>query len=751
MTDPQQAPIFIHSLFRSGSTWLFDRFRRSLAGYWCYQEPFHEFLINLKDRPEDVLAIHQQTSQELRHPALNKPYFYEFHAVREHIAASFAKCISFDSFFDATCCPAFADYVGKLITHAPARPVLQCCRSFGRIAFLQQQFGGAHLHLWRNPRDQWWSYQINDYFDITGLAILNAERVPEVVAQLREVVGFVPIHRDTFAEEYALLAKFPLDAEQRYLTFYVLWLYSLLENRRHGCCDLNIDRLSQDQGYCAEAATRLAALGVPGVDLGQCAVPQTQFEPSEIDYFEKIEQRARALFLAAGHAADDIAAAHEMQQAAAPAPSGSAQSGRRAAFAARQVAQQYTNRMAKGFAALYVNEGSSGTGDSGRVHDADMEVEHATLMRLEETLVRLSDERGSVSTLLEQQQHWVEKWHMGSSEAQAALTAVTAELQRLRAEAAHVRQSSEESQVLAATLRQQLDHERARSLGAASRLGELDREIGALRAELSAIAMRHKTEMTAALFEQQQVLTAAWHPQLEREREKAKSAGIQSAALQIRLEHLQSALDSAQAHEAGARSQLDTERVLRSEVEQRAGVLERQNTELRARYSAVEHAHTQVVAQLAMVRAQLAVMLTSRSWRLTAPLRWVRFQIGLLRSQGLASRLRSLFKKLARALLGRMFRWLETRPRLRRAGAALARRLGLEARLRSLYRHWWLPSMRAAGEPVAAGVTANTDLSAPRSAIEGQTPAQGAPMLSPRARQIKTWLDAARRSHLGGP
>lgn len=719
MTDPQQAPIFIHSLFRSGSTWLFDRFRRSLAGYWCYQEPFHEFLINLKDRPEDVLAIHQQISQELRHPALNKPYFYEFHAVREHIAASFAKCISFDSFFDATCCPAFADYVGKLITHAPARPVLQCCRSFGRIAFLQQQFGGVHLHLWRNPRDQWWSYQINDYFDITGLAILNAERVPDVVAQLREVVGFVPIHRDTFAEEYALLAKFPLDAEQRYLTFYVLWLYSLLENRRHDCCDLNIDRLSQDQGYCAQAVTRLAALGVPGVDLGQCAVPQTQFEPSEIDYFEKIEQRARALFLAAGHAADDIAVAHEMQQAAAPAPSGSAQSGRRAAFAARQVAQQYTNRMAKGFAALHVNEGSSGTGDSGRVHDADMEVEHATLMRLEETLVRLGE--------------------------------LDREKQALRIEGVQIRDQLEESRSLAASLRQQFEHEREQTRAALQRIGELDREIGALRAELSAIAMRHKIEMTAALFEQQQVLTAAWHPQLEREREKAKSVGIQSAALQIRLEHLQSVLDAAQAHEASARSQLDTERVLRSEVEQRAGVLERQNTELRARYSAVEHAHTQVVAQLAMVRAQLAVMLTSRSWRLTAPLRWVRFQIGLLRSQGLASRLRSLFKKLARALLGRMFRWLETRPRLRRAGAALARRLGLDARLRSLYRHWWLPSMRAAGEPVAAGVMANADLSAPRSAIEGQTPAQGAPILSPRARQIKTWLDAARRSHLGGP
>jgi hypothetical protein len=43
-------PIFVHSLFRSGSTYLFEVFRRSPDGYWCYQEPLNEHLRHARDR-----------------------------------------------------------------------------------------------------------------------------------------------------------------------------------------------------------------------------------------------------------------------------------------------------------------------------------------------------------------------------------------------------------------------------------------------------------------------------------------------------------------------------------------------------------------------------------------------------------------------------------------------------------------------------------------------------------------------------
>src|SRR5271156_621804 len=93
-TANAQSPIFIHSLFRAGSTWLFDRFRRSNAGYWCYQEPFHEVLLHLQENPDKVLGVWREMGASMRHPDLEKPYFLEVHTIREALNGAFQKCIS---------------------------------------------------------------------------------------------------------------------------------------------------------------------------------------------------------------------------------------------------------------------------------------------------------------------------------------------------------------------------------------------------------------------------------------------------------------------------------------------------------------------------------------------------------------------------------------------------------------------------------------------------------------------------------
>lgn len=292
----RQEPIFIHSLFRSGSTWIFDRFRHAGSGYWCYQEPFNETLSKLKDSPESVLEIHEDTSSVLRHPKLEQPYFYEFHAIREHIGNSFQKCISYDCFFDTTICPAFDEYTTTLIHYAKGRPVLQCCRSFGRVAHLKQQFGGVHIHLWRNPWDQWWSYQINGYFDTANLAIINAINPPQIITLLRAELGLEEVRDIRFDQEYQYFQRVSLDAKSRYLIFYVLWLYSLIENRPLSDCDINIDRLSADPDYLQSISEELKYLGIQGLDLSNCHIPMAVYTEEDRAFFEPIEQRAHKLF-----------------------------------------------------------------------------------------------------------------------------------------------------------------------------------------------------------------------------------------------------------------------------------------------------------------------------------------------------------------------------------------------------------------------------------------------------------------------
>ncbi|HUZ63582.1 MAG TPA: hypothetical protein VMU82_07700 [Acetobacteraceae bacterium] len=318
MPDHAQGPIFIHSLFRSGSTWLFARFRSADAGYWCYQEPFHEKLSELTDEPQSLLSVHHRMADDLRHPRLEQPYFQEFYQIRADIGSTFCDCISFDSFFDPSTCPAFDEYTARLIRFAKGRPVLQCCRSFGRVSHLRQRHGGIHLHLWRNPWDQWWSYHINEYFSATNLAILNARNPPRLILALREAVGFDEFHKNTFREEYPKLVEYPLQPEDEYFIFYSLWLYSMIEN--HEICDgdLNIDCLSTDDDYAKNLHVRLENLGITGIDLSGCSVPQASFGPQDEAFFAKAEARAEQLFAAAGYEPLRLRAVQEKRNAARP-------------------------------------------------------------------------------------------------------------------------------------------------------------------------------------------------------------------------------------------------------------------------------------------------------------------------------------------------------------------------------------------------------------------------------------------------
>lgn len=337
-------PIFIHSLFRSGSTWLFDVFRRANAGYWCYQEPFHENLSLLASDPESVLSYHEEVARSLRHPGLNQPYFYEIHALRAHVGDSFQSCISYRSFFDTTACPALDDYTSRLIRHAKGRPVLQCCRSFGRVAHLRQRHGGVHIHLWRNPRDQWWSYQTNDYFDTTSLAILHAQNPPAVIGLLRQELGVDAAFLLDHEDDFAALGQIPVSFEHRYLAFYGLWLYSLIENRPHADVDVNIDQLTADVEYRARVMALLEDSGITGLDFSTCAVPQAQFGPEDHEFFRDVERRVHQLFTIAGYDIVVLRGAIEQQAAAQPNPALSRDAAIRDAMRSRGIARRYAHR-----------------------------------------------------------------------------------------------------------------------------------------------------------------------------------------------------------------------------------------------------------------------------------------------------------------------------------------------------------------------------------------------------------------------
>ena len=294
-------PIFIHSLFRSGSTYLFNAFRRSDRGYWCYQEPLNEHVRHVTQAPERLLDLDSGHSALLRHPVLQKPYFWEFYEVRDAIAPYFKKELSYDWFFAKTGEPAFDDtlaYFRALIEAARGRPMLQCCRTFGRARALREALGGVHLHLWRNPRDQWWSYQVSEYFDATTLLILNAQEVPRVLADVKTTCGIKSFHANEIDSEFSWAVGHRLASRESYRAFYALWLYSMLESEAAASLSINIDALSSSPQYRNIIFEALNRQEVLGLDFSDCNIAHATFDAKETTFFQAIEDDIHQLFAA---------------------------------------------------------------------------------------------------------------------------------------------------------------------------------------------------------------------------------------------------------------------------------------------------------------------------------------------------------------------------------------------------------------------------------------------------------------------
>lgn len=122
--------------------------------------------------------------------------------------------------------------------------------------------------------------------------------------------------------------------------------------------------------------------------------------------------------------------------------------------------------------------------------------------------------------------------------------------------------------------------------------------------------------------------------------------------------------------------------------------------------------------ELRDLQATLEAVLNSRSWRVTAPMRWLGLQACLLRDHGVRARARAVASRGNRSLIA----FIDERPRLRTGLARWGRRLGLGRPLIGLYRLL---------KGIGAGLQ-NAHVSAPG----GTNDARTAQQLSPRGRHI---------------
>ena len=258
-----QSPIFIHSLFRAGSTYLFNVFRRSDVGYWCYQEPLHEMALFSRDEPEQLLKGFGENEMRLnRHPLMDIPYFQELYDTWPAWKEALSAFAVYNGYFAPPNADIGIPFWRALIDVAQGRPVLQECRTAGRIGVIKDQLGGYHIYLWRNPWDQWWSYKVTPYFDVVNQIIINAPYSPPAVHALRAALGFEAYAGDDLGEALAHFSAKPLTSEESYLVFYLLWCLGLQAGAKHAHLMLNIDRLSDSPTYRGKMQAHLAKAGI---------------------------------------------------------------------------------------------------------------------------------------------------------------------------------------------------------------------------------------------------------------------------------------------------------------------------------------------------------------------------------------------------------------------------------------------------------------------------------------------------------
>lgn len=240
-------PIFIHSLFREAGCYFLEKFRDLGPAYACYRDPFG--------------AGHGQ-------------YFVP----------------------DAAPLPAAQlTSLSALLWEAPGRPVLQLRRSAGRMQALRRHFRGIHIHLWHEPRAQWWSCRIAAHFDRSVRRIYAAPHLPEA---LRRTAATVELGAHTGR---------PLDPADNYRLFYALWLDAWLRLCAHANLTISLDHLTTSRFQNLRCCARLSELTGCAIDLSDARSRGLVLTREEEAFYAEQESAVNDVFIASGCAsAQDI-------------------------------------------------------------------------------------------------------------------------------------------------------------------------------------------------------------------------------------------------------------------------------------------------------------------------------------------------------------------------------------------------------------------------------------------------------------
>ncbi|TAK43822.1 MAG: hypothetical protein EPO27_14120 [Betaproteobacteria bacterium] len=258
-------PIFLHSGWRSGSTYLWNKFRR-IDRFVAFYEPFNEILASVTAERARTLSTLSWSGSN--HPELDRPYFAEYGPLIDVAGVrGYRESFALTNYFrNDTDLEDQHDYLSGLLDHAASVgkvAVLGFVRSVGRVRWLRRRFDAVHILLIRDPVQQWASGHLqrihhgNPYFHLMPYMILG--QAPECAARVgaRAIAQDEPLGQRFSRHLDAFGADPPGESLRVFLHYHLATHLAACDG-----CDLvvDIDLLSQDPVYRAQIETELDAL-----------------------------------------------------------------------------------------------------------------------------------------------------------------------------------------------------------------------------------------------------------------------------------------------------------------------------------------------------------------------------------------------------------------------------------------------------------------------------------------------------------
>lgn len=195
--EPGMEPVFLQALWRTGSTYLWGKFR-SRDEFRGYFEPLHEALY-CKTR-EKLKADYDHAVQKYGHSFISHNYYDEFNIRASGGAEHFERRFTLERYAmspqDED--PELKRYIGSLIDNAANEgqaAVMQFNRGVLRAEWMKRQFGGTHIYLNRNPSDMLFSYKSHNnksYYLPVYLSIVAQNAHNPIFAEVAEHFGVTP-------------------------------------------------------------------------------------------------------------------------------------------------------------------------------------------------------------------------------------------------------------------------------------------------------------------------------------------------------------------------------------------------------------------------------------------------------------------------------------------------------------------------------------------------------------------------------